>query len=176
MSLVAKPYVKALLEGTDTETKKNICSIFVGLSAAFNEPKFNDVMDSPTVSRADKESLLLSAVEKAKSEKINNFIKLLVEKNRINVIPAIANELEMAISIATNEYDGVIYSDTEMDSASVKALSEGLSKKVGSSITLEFVKNDFDGVKIEVEGLGVEVNFSKSRINNQIIDHILKAI
>jgi F-type H+-transporting ATPase subunit delta len=38
------------------------------------------------------------------------------------------------------------------------------------------VKNDFNGIKVAVEGLGIEINFSKDRIDSQIIEHIIKAI
>ena len=38
------------------------------------------------------------------------------------------------------------------------------------------MKNDFDGVKMKIEDLGLEIHFSKSRINSQIIEHIAKAI
>ena len=55
-------------------------------------------------------------------------------------------------------------------------LSNGLSKKFDSSISLSFVKNDFNGIKVGIEDLGVEINFSKSRINSQMIEHIVKAI
>jgi len=37
-------------------------------------------------------------------------------------------------------------------------------------------KYDFDGIKVDVDGLGVEISFSRSRISDQIVDHILKAI
>ena len=63
-----------------------------------------------------------------------------------------------------------------MDAKTVKALSSGLGKKVDADITLEFVKTNFDGIKVEVEDLGIELNFSKERINSSLIDHILKAI
>ena len=32
------------------------------------------------------------------------------------------------------------------------------------------------GIKVEVEDLGIEINFSKSRLNMQLVEHILKAI
>jgi F-type H+-transporting ATPase subunit delta len=115
-------------------------------------------------------------VEKAKSEKINNFIKLLAEKNRFELIPEIALQISKEIAVVNNAYTGKIFSDTDIDAAMVKSISAGLSKKVDANITLEFVKTDFDGIKVEVEDLGVEINFSKERINSTLIDHILKAI
>ena len=58
----------------------------------------------------------------------------------------------------------------------IEDLSAGLSKKFDSKISLHAVKNDFNGIKVDVEGLGIEINFSKDRIDSQIIEHIIKAI
>jgi F-type H+-transporting ATPase subunit delta len=123
-----------------------------------------------------KSKILLDAVKIANSKKVDNFIKILVENKRINVIPTIADELHKYIANATKIYSGVIYSDTDIDANLVEKLSTGLSKKFDSNISLMTVKNDFNGIKVAVEGLGIEINFSKDRIDSQIIEHIIKAI
>jgi F-type H+-transporting ATPase subunit delta len=58
----------------------------------------------------------------------------------------------------------------------MQELSDGLSKKFDSKISLSYVKDDFNGIKVDVQDLGIEINFSKSRINSQMIEHIVKAI
>ena len=35
---------------------------------------------------------------------------------------------------------------------------------------------DYDGIKVDIDGLGVEISFSKDRLRAQLIDHILKAV
>lgn len=175
-ALVAKRYVKALLDGENAENMAGISVVFDALSTQFENESFVDFISAPDVSSSAKEEILLAAIEKAKSEKINNLIKLLAEKNRFVIIPEIAKQISKEIAVVNNAYTGKIYSDTEMDAKTVEALSNGLSKKVDANITLEFVKNNFDGIKVEVEDLGVELNFSKERINSTLINHILKAI
>ncbi len=175
-ALVAKRYVKALLDGENAENMAGISVVFDALSTQFENESFVDFISAPDVSSSVKEEILLAAIEKAKSEKINNLIKLLAEKNRFVLIPEIAKQISKEIAVVNNAYTGTIYSDTDMDAKTVEALSNGLSKKVDANITLEFVKNNFDGIKVEVEDLGVELNFSKERINSTLINHILKAI
>ena len=174
--LIAKKYIKALNAGSDLESMKNITEVFSVLAEAFNNAKFVSILDNPHVNASDKSDILLDAVKSASSDKINNLIKLLVENKRINIIPAIAKELQKDMDRSTKTYDGVIYSDSEIDTKVMTELSNGLNKRFDSTITLTFVKNDFNGIKVEVEGLGIEINFSKDRINNQIIEHIIKAI
>ena len=174
--LIAKRYIKALKSSSDLESMKEMASIFSALADSFKDVKFINIFDNPNVSAQDKSSILLDAVKNANSDKINNLIKLLVENKRINVIPAIAKELKKDVANSTKTYDGVVYSDSVIDTKIIEGLGAGLSKKFNSKISLASVKNDFNGIKVDVEGLGIEINFSKDRIDSQIIEHIIKAI
>lgn len=174
--LIAKRYIKALKSDADLEFMQSTTSIFSALAESFKNNKFVTIIDSPNVDVKEKSKLLLEAVKEANSSKVNNFIRLLVENRRINIIPAIAKELKKDVAKSTKNYEGVIYSDSDIDTKLIDDLSAGLSKKFNSTITLVSVKNDFNGIKVDVEGLGVEINFSKDRIDSQIIEHIIKAI
>jgi len=174
--LIAKRYIKALKGDLDLKTVQNISSVFNALEDSFKDDRFVSIITSPEVNAKSKSEILLEAVKPANSEKINNLIKLLVENKRVSIIPAIAKELKKDIAKTTKTYEGVIYSDSDIDTKVIDQLGKGLSKKFDSVITFLFIKNDFNGIKVEVEGLGIEINFSKDRIDSQIIDHIIKAI
>ncbi len=174
--LIAKRYVKALKESLDAKAIAIVDDIFKELAVSFDNEKFLHVFESRDVSNSQKEAILLDGVKSAKSDKVNNFIKLLVENGRINIIPAISRELTKEISRMNKNYSGKVYSDSDIDAKTLKGISKGLSKKMDATISLEMIKNDFDGIKVEVEDLGVEINFSKNRLNSQLVEHILKAI
>ena len=174
--LVAKRYIKAIESLTDLESFENIANIFESLSNSFSDSKVKNVMESPYVSKKDKASLLLDCVKTANSKEVNNLISLLVEKNRVNVIPAIAIEMKKIIAKTKKAYTGTIYSNNDIDAATMQGISDGLSKRVDAAIELNFVKTDFNGIKVDIEDLGLEINLSKDRINSQLIDYILKAI
>lgn len=174
--LIAKRYVKALGEATGSESSANIAELFNAITASFANKKFLQIMENPDVAKTEKESILLSAVKPAESEKLNNFMKLLVENGRISIIPAMAEEMRKEIARSSKNYSGIVYSNDEIDAETLKDLSAGLSRKVDATVVLEFVKSDYDGIKVEVSDLDMEINFSKSRVNAQLIEHILKAI
>ena len=174
--LIAKKYIKALSSGSDAASMQNISEIFSALADSFSDKKLVNILDNPHVNANDKSSILLDAVKSAGSDKVNNLIKLLVEHKRINIIPAIAKELKKNIANATKTYTGLVYSNSDIDANVMTELGNGLSKKFDSTITLSSIKNDFNGIKVEVAGLGVEINLSKDRIDSQIIEHIIKAI
>jgi F-type H+-transporting ATPase subunit delta len=174
--LIAKRYVKALGEATGSESLAAIAEVFNALASSFSDAKFTLVMENPEVSNADKESILLDAVKSAQSEKLNNFLKLLVENGRISIIPAMAEEMRKEIARSSKNYSGVVYSNEDVDAKTLTDLSAGLGKKVDATVELTFIKSDYDGLKVEVSDLDMEINFSKTRVNAQLVEHILKAI
>ena len=174
--LIAKRYVKALKSSSNIGSLIDVTMVLTSLAESFKDDKFIAIFDNPNVSENEKSAILLEAVKSAKSEQINNLIKLLVENKRINIIPAMAEEMRKDLAKSTKTYNGIIYSDSDIDTKLISELSAGLSKKLDSTISLVFVKNKFDGIKVDVEDLGIEINFSKARINSQMIEHIVKAI
>lgn len=174
--LIAKRYIKAMHSSSDLASIQNMASVFSVLAESFKNDKFVQIIENPNVSLNDKSEILLEAVASADSSQVNNLIKLLVENKRINIIPAIAQELRKKIASTTKTYSGVVYSDSDISEKTMQELSDGLSKKFDSTISLSYVKDNFNGIKVDVADLGIEINFSKSRINSQIIEHIVKAI
>ena len=174
--LIAKRYVKALGEATGTKSLAAFAEVFKALSSSFSDTKFVSIMENPEVSNADKESILLDAVKSVGNKQLNNFLKLLVENGRISIIPAMAEEMRKEIARSSKSYSGVVYSNEDVDAKTLKNLSRGLGKKVDAKVALTFEKIDYDGLKVEVKDLDMEINFSKTRVNAQLVEHILKAI
>ncbi len=175
-ALIAKRYVRALASVMSQEDLANTSALFAALAEAYEEKAFADLINNPDVATDAKEKLLLSMVESAKSDTVNNLMKLLVEKRRLSIIPAMAEELRLTLARASKTYSGKVYSKEAVEEATLEALSGDLSKKMDATITLAYVPSDYDGIKVEVEDLGVEINLSKTRLNAQLIEHILKAI
>lgn len=175
-ALIAKRYVKALASVMDSAGLENTETLFQALASAYEDKKFADLINNPQVDSEAKEKLLLEIVKGAKNEAIDNLVRLLVAKRRLNIIPEIAEQLRLEVAGAANRYEGKVYSNEKVEAATLKALGTDLGKKMNTNITLEFVVSDYNGIKVEVEDLGVEITLSKSRMNAQLVEHILKAI
>jgi len=104
--LIAKRYIKALLSDSDLTFAENVTVLFESLAQSFNDEKFLNIVTNSEVAAADKTSLLLEIVKPAESDRVNNFMKLLVENKRINIIPAIAEELRKNLAHASKTYTG----------------------------------------------------------------------
>jgi len=174
--LIAKKYVQGLYKALDAKSLEAAAEALEALSEALTKDNVAMILNAPDVTKEQKTDILTSAIKDAKSKELENLIKLLVENKRIELISEIAVVLRKLIANEQRKFSGLVYSDSDIDSKVLEELGNGLGKKFNSTITLSYVKSDFDGIRVDVEDLGVEISFSKSRINKQIVEHILKAI
>jgi len=175
IDLVAKRYVKALMSDTDTNGLSSIFNELNIILPAYTDEKFLLIISSTDVSVDKKIDLILSFVDNA-SNTIKNLIKLLGEKKRLNIIPSIVNILENELAVLNNSYTGVIHTNVKLDDSEVEKLNSQFATKFKVSLSLTQNICDYDGIKVDIDGLGVEVGFSKERLKSQMIDHILKAV
>lgn len=174
--LIAKRYIKPLMESCDSVSLDNLAALLSGVAKAYENEKFIQIMNANDVSSDAKCQLILDMVASANSSMVNNLIKLLSENGRLSLIPALAAELIREIGRVKRTYNGRIYSNNAVDQASVETIARDLGTKMGATISLIYVPSDYDGIRVEVDDLNVEINFSKSRLNAQLVEHILKAI
>jgi len=174
--LIAKRYVQSLMAVLDESSLDNTAELFTVLTTAFSDKKFLQIMHSNDIAVSSKTNLVLEMVKSANSTEINNLIKLLGENGRLSLIPAIAKELKRQIASKKRVYNGRVYSNTEIKQDSIDSIAHDLGKKMDATISLQFVPSSSEGIRVIVDDLNVEIDFSKSRLNAQLVEHILKAI
>jgi F-type H+-transporting ATPase subunit delta len=175
IDLVAKRYVKALVEGKDIDFIKSTYAQLNTIKSAFNSDKFTMIISSTEVTTDKKVELILSFVDDC-SAQTANLIKLLAEKKRLEIIPDIATELSNVIANVTNTYSGVVYTNQALSNEDLLKLNAQFAKKFSVNLSLKQNVCDYDGIKVDIEGLGIEIGFSKERLKTQMIEHILKAV
>lgn len=172
---IAKKYVGALIESCEKAELNGILKDLKAISSAFGVAKFKDLIANPSISKSQKIELILSFL-KEQNPKISNLINLLADNDRLNLIPAVCENLRRNIAILNNEFVGKIYSNTEISEAKIKDLEVQFSKKLNANIKLEPVVCDYNGVKIDIVDLGYEISFSIDRLKSAMSEYILKAI
>jgi len=171
-NLVAKRYVKALMASDDIAT---ISSELTQISTAYSEEKFLSIIASSDIKSGAKVSLILSFVENC-NPKTANLINLLAENKRLDIIPDISQELQIQLAVINNCYTGTIYTNKELSDNDIAKMEKSFSQKFNTNLTLTQDVCDYDGIKVDIDGLGVEIGFSKERLKSQMINHILKAV
>lgn len=173
---IAKRYVKAILSEFNQQELDNLVNLLNGMSnMILNDAKFSEIINSLLICNSQKTELLTQILDK-QNQKVKNLFKILAKNKRLNLIPEILSELQNRICAKSNIYNGKVHSKNEINKGELKELEEKFSKKFGATINLESVKSDYNGIKIDIEGLGVEASFSVDRLKNKMCEYILKAI
>ncbi len=174
--LIAKRYVHALLSITKSNEKENLAEVLHNLAISIQDEKILEMIESPIISTEQKVQALLDSLGKGAGKKLINFIKILGEHNRLSSIPTISKILNLEIRKESNEYEGIVKSNVTLDADALTELEETLKRYTGSTVKLKQEESDLDGIKVAVEDLGIEVNFSKERVKEQLIDFIKKSL
>jgi len=173
--VIAKKYVKALVSSVDLSELENLSIIFDSLSKAFKNSKFKDIILSPEIDKVKKENFLLSIID-SKNSKVQNLLKLIVQNGRSSDIPEISKVLNHELAIKKNEFDGSLISNQKIEDSDLKDIEQKVSKKLNSTIHLNNIVKDYNGLKVEIDDLGVEIALSTDRLKSQLVDHVLKAL
>ena len=174
--LIAKRYVKALIEALGDKKIEEAAKSLAAVAQAFSDAKFAEIIVSPEVKREQREALIVSLLGEKADPKLVNFVKTLGIHNRFGLIPEIAQLLEKELQRRANRYEGVVESDKKIDKKLLADLEKSLSKYVDATVILKPVKTDKEGIKVTIEDLGLEASFSKERVASDMIQHILKAL
>ncbi len=173
--LIAKKYVKALLIGNDSKKLAAVNDQLKIIASAYKNEKFKNIISSIEITSDKKVELIHSFIDNI-DENLLNLIKLLAQNKRLNIINDISLELNKEVSILTNNYTGVIYSNESLSDEYISNIQNNFAKKF--NIELELINDvcDYDGIKVDIDGLGVEISFAKNMFRSQMINHILKAV
>ena len=172
--LIAKRYASAL--SSVAKDLPSVLEILNVLSEVIGSSEVKLTLTSPIIAREKKTEMILSTLDKGADVSLVNFIKILGENNRLDLIPAIAKVLNADQQRVANEYEGVLKSVSPLDDKALADLEKTLKKYTGSTIKLTQEKTDLEGLRVSVDDLGIEVNFSKQRVKDQLIDFIKKSL
>ncbi|HIP12776.1 MAG TPA: F0F1 ATP synthase subunit delta [Arcobacter sp.] len=172
--LIAKRYANALSEST--KDISGIAELLNTLTESIDTKEVKNVLTSPIIPNEKKTEMILSALGTHADNTLINFIKVLGENKRLDIIPSISKVLNTKLQKVSNKYEGILKSKETLDAAALSNLEETLKKYTGSTIKLKQEKSDHDGLRVSVDDLGIEVNFSKQRVKEQLIDFIKKSL
>jgi len=174
--LIANRYVNALVDVTSTAQRSEFSEVLSAIAELFKDDSVAEMLTSPLVTANQKTSFILDGLGKDSDVKLQNFIKIIGENGRLDLLPTVAKKLNQAIQKETNEYAGIVSSSNTLGDAELAELEASLKTYTGSTIKLTQVQSDLDGIKVSVDDLGIEVNFSKQRVKEQLIDFITKSL
>jgi F-type H+-transporting ATPase subunit delta len=143
-TILARRYAKALFAvGKENSKFETYNETLQGLSGLYaTHPSVIDALTNPLYPLEFKEKVMVGIVKSSGVDKImGNFLNLLVEKKRAEILPEIAEEFQIMVDSEKNISHGMVISAVELSDtlqANVKATLEKLTgKKVELSTSVD---------------------------------------
>jgi F-type H+-transporting ATPase subunit delta len=147
LATIARPYAEAAFEiARDGQVLPAWSDMLRFAATIVSDPRVAEALDNPRLDAAAKESLLLSIGGDRFSGEARNFIRVLVEAERIALLPQIAAMFETLKNQAEATARATIESAFELTDAQVAELRSALEKRFGKKIeTTVTVNRDLIG-------------------------------
>jgi len=110
--LIAKRYATALSSASQDIT--SVSKVLNVLTEVISNDEVKTLLTSPIVAAEKKTDMILAALGESADQVLTNFIKILGENKRLDLIPAIAKVLNADLQKASNKYEGVLKSSKKL--------------------------------------------------------------
>ena len=167
---LAKRYSAALLRVTDPEgTTEQTEGLLLALKAAYEAQKpFRDTLASPRVPRKAKKEILRKVFEDRAPRSFVEFMNLLVDKNRLNIIPDVADMFDRLADASHGIVRVKVKSWRPLADAHRGVLTEKLARMTGKKVEVD-AETD-----VSLKG-GMQVRIGDSVIDGSVAQR-LKAL
>lgn len=164
MSKIASTYAQALFDAAlETNVLEDIKNDFVIIRSVMKEqPQFMELLTLPKLDKNNKKELIKTLFSKDASQILVNFLMVLIDKDRINLL----TEIIVAYNELVNQHFGIL----EGTVYSAVALSEGQL----TQLTYAFTKKLNQKVKLNVEIDSSLLGGYKVNLGNVVYDNSIK--
>ena len=148
---LARPYAQALFElASESSSLGDWASALNALAPAVADPAFESVSGNPRMSADDVLGFVAGLADKLPgAERFAstdgegaNFLKLLIENDRLSLMPEIADRFERLKDAAENTVDVTITSATALGDGEVSQITQALKSRLGREVNVTTTTNE----------------------------------
>ena len=137
---VARRYARALLEASESGELTGIADQLTALAGLVaSNPALADIVHNPAYSRAQRHGVVEGLIRllEPKSQTLPNFLRLLVDRHRLAMVPDIARLFRDMADEKAGRIRGTVISAVPLDPQAIRKLEELLSRVVQKQVVLE---------------------------------------
>ena len=174
INVIADRYAQALFEvGEETQTTSELYQELKQLVDILNENKdLYNFLKSPLIGREDKKNVMNNIFEDQLSKNMNNFLKIVIDKDRISVIENIQESYKSLLNDKNNILEGTAITAVALNEKEIKDLEKNLSTKYNKNVTLTNVVDEtiLGGVLVKLgnEEIDGTIRTRLSRMKKQL--------
>jgi len=144
INVVADRYAQALFEvGEETQTTSELYQELKQLVDILNENKdLYNFLKSPLIGREDKKNVMKNIFENQLSKNMNNFLKIVIDKDRMSTIGNIQESYKNLLNDKNNILEGTVITAVGLNEKEIKDLENNLSTKYNKNVTLTNVVDE----------------------------------
>ena len=144
INVIADRYAQALFEvGEETQTTSELYQELKQLVDILNENKdLYNFLKSPLIGREDKKNVMKNIFENQLSKNMNNFLKIVIDKDRISTIGNIQESYKNLLNDKNNILEGTVITAVGLNEKEIKDLEKNLSTKYNKNVTLTNVVDE----------------------------------
>jgi F-type H+-transporting ATPase subunit delta len=154
LATIARPYADALFKAQGSDLAAT--SVWLDrLAAVAQNAQLLQFADSPKVDVAQVFDVMVGVASNAANplpEAARNFLRLVIENNRLSALPEIANQFRSLKNAAVGSTDAVVYSAFPLDETALADVAATLQKRFGRklNVTLELDPSLIGGIRAVV--------------------------
>ena len=152
-STIARPYAEAAFRLADAQSKlADWSAALANLSAVAADQRVRVAIGDPNFPAAKVAGLFLSVLSGKLTSEAENFVRVLAENGRLDVLSEIRTQYEVLKNEREDVVEAVVYTAFEMDQGQVADLVSRLEKKTGRKVKacVSVDKSLIGGVKIVI--------------------------
>ena len=135
LATLARPYAEAFFAASRAQASADMA--WLEEAAAFaNHAEVKALAGNPRVRDEQLVGLFNAAVKAAASDKAQNFLRVVVENGRLDVLPEIAKQVRALLNADQGVNEAVVYSAFELDAAALQDLQATLEQRFARSLKL----------------------------------------
>lgn len=174
VSTIARPYALAAFKQANEEKKLGEWSEMIeALALIVSDPLMKGLIANPGVKRDQLADLVIDVAGKALSDTGKNFVRVLLEKNRLKYLPEVRRIFEEERAESEGRSKVEVTSAFDLNDDQKKKITSAMSKRLGTKVDLSVKVDDalIGGVVIRAGDLVIDASLRgrMSRLANTLL-------
>ena len=136
IATIARPYAEALFKASEVEALA-AAQWLDELAAIAADEQLQQFADNPKVTAQQVYDVISGVVKQPLTDAARNFLRVVVDNNRLAVLPEIARQFRQLVNARQGTSDAVVYSAYDIDPVALAELSGVLEKRFGRKLQLQ---------------------------------------
>jgi F-type H+-transporting ATPase subunit delta len=152
LATLARPYAEAFFQVVCRDDLTQACAQIGALAVVASHDQVHQFSNSPQSTAAQVFDLIEAVVGMPLSDALKNLLRVVIDNKRLNVLPEIAQQFRLLVSLQSGVFDAKVYSPFPIEPPALAELVNVLEKRFARrlSATVELAPELIGGVRVVV--------------------------